>query len=150
MTDIALTWSDVTAAAEMVLTGGDLATDDGLQTAVIISLFSDARAAEDDDLPHADADRRGWWGDTYADVEGDSIGSRLWLLSRGKQLPGTLTEAKTYAQEALAWLIEDGVAASIDIEASYPAPGFWALGIGISRPHGPARNRFDFVWEATA
>jgi len=57
---------------------------DPLARAVIISLFTWRRANPDDVLPAGD-DRQGWFGDTFAEVRGDRIGSRLWLLSRPEQ-----------------------------------------------------------------
>ncbi|WP_324606427.1 phage GP46 family protein [Xenorhabdus nematophila] len=68
--------------------------------------FTDRRALDSDELPAgAGTDRRGWWGDTF---NTRSIGSRLWLLAREKQLSAVLHRAKAYADEALAWLIDDG------------------------------------------
>ena len=67
MTDLALHFAPGAWSADLSILGGDLATDDGLRTAVIISLFTDARARADDPLPEADADRRGWWGDCGSD-----------------------------------------------------------------------------------
>jgi phage gp46-like protein len=150
MTDIALAWDSDAFAADLLLSAGALATDDGLRTAVIISLFSDARARDDDPLPQPGADKRGWWGDALAEVEGDRIGSRLWLLHREKITPSVLTRARDYARDALAWLIEDGIAKSIEVTAEAIRPATLGLGIVITRPEGPARQRFDFVWEATA
>lgn len=40
---------------------GDLVNGDDLQTAMIISLFTDRVARDDDDIDGED--RRGWWGD---------------------------------------------------------------------------------------
>ncbi|MEG2173151.1 MAG: phage GP46 family protein, partial [Desulfovibrionaceae bacterium] len=37
--------------------------DDGLTRAVVISLFSDARALTDDILPDGSVSRRGFWAD---------------------------------------------------------------------------------------
>ena len=149
MTDIALLPQNGDFSADISLILAGLATDDGLRTAVIISLFSDARAADDDPLPHHDADRRGWWGDAYAEIPGDVTGSKLWLLSRAKQLPATLTSAETYARASLAWLIADGVASAVSVVASFPNRGWLGLAIDIARPNGPARQHFDFVWRVT-
>ena len=44
MTDIALNWINALGGADIALEGPHLATDDGLRTAVIVSLFTDARA----------------------------------------------------------------------------------------------------------
>ena len=63
MSDIAHTYNPELLAADMSLIGIDLATEEGLYTAVVISLFTDARADKDDELPAGENDsRRGWWG----------------------------------------------------------------------------------------
>jgi len=96
----------------------DLESDGGLETAVIISLFTDRRANEDDVLPDSNnLDRRGWWGDLTSGFENDQIGSRLWLLEREKTIPNVVIRAKQYAEEALQWLVNDGVAVKIEVEA---------------------------------
>ncbi|MEO6359898.1 MAG: phage GP46 family protein [Sphingomicrobium sp.] len=153
MTDLALRWDTELFGADLALDGAALATDDGLKTAVIISLFTDARARDDDPLPDAGehgGDRRGWWGDAEPAIARDAIGSRLWLLSREKRLPSVVARAREYSEEALAWLVRDGVADRVSVQAE--AVGEQTLGIlvEITRPAGPGRLRFDFVWEATA
>ena len=145
MTDIALNIvQQGDLVADFDILNADLATDDGLQTALLISLFSDRLANADDVLP-AGSDRRGWWGDAYADVPGDLIGSRLWLLDRAKQVPATLVAAEAYAQEALAWMIEDVVAASVTCTASFPQLGYLGLGVVVTKPGG-GLSRFSYVW----
>jgi len=147
--DIALIPQNGDFSADIALLGADLQTDEGLRTACIISLFSDARAAPDDELPQESADRRGWWGDAYADVPGDVTGSKLWLLARSKQTQATLNAAQNYAQTCLQWLIDDGVASSVTVAPSIPEPMWLGLSIGIQRPSGPDRSRFDFVWSGS-
>lgn len=95
----------------------DLESDEGIETAVVISLFTDRRAEEDNILPDPNnPDRRGWWGDLASpEVEGDQIGSRLWLLGREKTEEGVLVKVKKYAEEALQWMIEDDVVVKVDI-----------------------------------
>lgn len=115
--------------------------------AVVISLFTWRRANDDDDLP-GDS-KEGWWGDIYPAVADDRIGSRLWLLSRAKLLPETSRRAKEYAEEALAWLIDDGVASRIDVTAERQGNDMLALSIVIYRADGSiqADIRFANVWE---
>ncbi|ABE45633.1 phage GP46 family protein [Polaromonas sp. JS666] len=128
-----------------------LATDEGLQTSVIISLFTDRRA-DADDLPAsaAGSDRRGWWGDSYADVEGDRIGSRLWLLAREKQTTATLLKARDFAAEALQWLIDDGLARAINVKAEWQAgrQGVLLLTVEIVRAGKPVNKyQFEAFWK---
>jgi phage gp46-like protein len=147
MSDIALRWG--TAAADVVVDDNDLLLDDGLDTAVIASLFTDRRAEDSDILPDGHTDRRGWWGDGLPTVPNDKFGSRLWLLSREKQVPSVLERAKEYALEALQWLIEDKVAASVDVTTEFTKPGMLGIQIVIQRPQGPpAQFKFFYVWAA--
>lgn len=164
MTDIALVWNADAFAADLLLAGGQLATDAGMRTAILISLFSDARAADDEELPEAGGDRRGWWGDAYArDPRPDAgtardvnrIGSLLWLLSRSKITARTLTQAKQACEDALAWLVRDGIASAVRVVVEAQArpgqqtPDLLAIAVEIDRPGGPNRQRHDFTWSAS-
>lgn len=153
MTDLKLVYAPDTLSADLALDGLGLATDDGLESAVIVSLFTDRRADPGDTPPAGDDDRRGWWADALAPrvageaVTGDRIGSRLWLLAREKQIPATLARAKAYAEEALAWLIEDRVAEAVTVRADWGGAGILALDVSITRPGRPLQSfRFDHVW----
>ncbi|WP_165681395.1 phage GP46 family protein [Metapseudomonas otitidis] len=146
MSDIALVWNGT--EADLAIEGGDLVLEEGLQTAAVISLFSDRRARLDDVLPADDGDRRGWVGDAWPRVDGDQIGSRLWLLNREKDIPETLRRAREYARESLAWLIEDGIGASLDVQASVPMRGVLRLELTVNRRDGSTFNhQFDTLWE---
>jgi phage gp46-like protein len=124
-----------------------LVMDDGLETAVILSLFTDRRAEPDDVIPDGSQDRRGWWGDDFNADSADRIGSRLWLLHREKQLSVVLQRAQSYAEEALRWLIDDGVAESVTVVASIPRKEILGFDIAIQRPHHPvAQYRFEVFW----
>lgn len=147
MADVATQFLGFDVGADYVLGTAGLVEDDGLETAVILSLFTDRRANEDDVPPGDPEDRRGWWGDGHADIAGDQIGSRLWLLSREKQTPSVLVRARQYAQEALAWLIDDGIASQVEVEAFIPRNQVLAVNVAITRPaRPPVRYRFDGFW----
>lgn len=130
-----------------------LEEEDGLETAVVLSLFTDRRALPGDPLPQGaqlggTPDRRGWWGDSYADVRGDRIGSRLWLLRREKQLPSVLARAREYALEALQWMVDDGIARAVNVTAEIVRNGVLGLSIEIVRSDKPvAQYRFESFWK---
>lgn len=146
MSDIRTIFRDF--AGDYSITGPQLDADDGLQTAVVISLFTDRRAEADDTLP-AGTDRRGWWADAWPAVERDLLGSRLWLLDREKQLPEVVRRAREYAEEALSWLLEDGIARRVTVTAEVVRTGVLGLGVEIERPAGDAVSyRFDYLWNA--
>lgn len=157
MTDLALRFDAEIGACDLLLDGGALATDDGLRTAILISLFTDARASAEDQLPEENGDRRGWWGNAFPQADDQrrrELGSKLWLLSRAKATNASLNLARQTARDALQWLIDDRVAASIDVSAEWQAAdgtaSRLAIGVELTRPSGPARLRFDFTWEASA
>lgn len=119
-----------------------LALEGGLATAVIVSLFTDRRAGPDDALPPGVTDRRGWVGDEFmppADTSvgttrgSDAWGSLLWLLLQGKATVDVLERARFAAQEALAWLVRDGIASRVDVTAQ------WVPGTGGARGGAPDR-----------
>jgi len=143
--DIALTY-DGDRRFDLALSGADLASESGMRAAVIVSLFSDRRAERDDVLPGAphDTDRRGWWADAWPEVSGDRIGSRLWLLSREKQTADVLQRARGYAEEALAWLVEDGAALAVEVDAEWVRAGLLGLRAGIRLADG---SRWSDVFE---
>lgn len=124
-----------------------LASDNALFRAVIVSLFTWRRANPDDDLPGGL--RMGWWGDSFPVIEGDKIGSRLWLLSRAKMMPDTMMRAKEYAEEALKWLTDDGVATRVAVSTELQGMDRLALNVQVYRTDGnaPLDLRFANVWE---
>lgn len=148
--DIRLDYDAETQGADLVVEGGLVQMDAGLRTAILISLFSDARADEADALPTDDGDRRGWWADTFADIDGDRIGSRLWLLSRSKQTDETLELARSYARDALGWMIDDGIASSVVVSAAWHAIGVMRLDVDLTpATAGAAAQRFTAFWSAS-
>jgi phage gp46-like protein len=130
---------------DIKIENGDLVADNGLETAVLISLFTDSRARTDE-LPQGQTKRRGWWGDLFPDVDGDKIGSKLWLLENDKQLLENLPKFENFAKESLNWLIEDGVASEVSVVATYPERGQILLEIKIVKPSGE-NQRFGFIWD---
>ncbi len=156
--DFATTWDNANWRADWVLGSNDLATDSTLLSAVIVSLFTDRLANADDALPSDDGDRRGWWGDLALDApivteERDLIGSRLWLLARAKQTNETLARAREYCEEALQWLIDDGIAGAVTVQCQWQGIGFMAISVTVSRAgsdRGAANDNYQLLWNQTA
>lgn len=126
--DLALAFDAENFAFDLVLEEGaegmDLQGDAGMLTAIYISLFTDRRANENDPLPDErvgqPSDMRGWWGDylSLSDAP-EIIGSRLWLLSREKEMAVVVARAQEYAGEALAWLREFGYTVDLRVRADH-------------------------------
>jgi len=145
LADLALVWE--TGSGDLTMIDTDLASDRGLETAVLLSLFTDRRAENDDVAPSGDdKDRRGWWADELLPTEGDRYGSRLWLLDRSKRTDDVVLRAEEYVREALAWMLEDLVAESIDVGIEMNATNL-LIGVTLHRPSkDPVSLRFAHAW----
>ncbi|MGI5862882.1 MAG: phage GP46 family protein [Myxococcales bacterium] len=151
MGDLKLVWNSNALSADLSVEANDLSTDDGLETAVLLSLFTDRRSEPGDVLPDGDTDRRGWWADAFPVANGDRFGSRLWMLARAKPTQETALRAEEYAREALAWLKDDLVAERIDVSAELSESKMLGIDVIIYRPRNPdpVRYRFSGVWQET-
>lgn len=130
---------------------GGLDASAQLASAVIISLFTDKRAPEGwrPDI----ADRRGWWGDAVAPEgeEPEEIGSHLWTLRNEVATEAIAETARIYAEEALAWMLRDQVAASVTVTSGLiedPRRCVW-LDIRITGRDGVLAysQRFARLWD---
>jgi len=145
MTDFALKYQD--GVIDFILVNGDLKMDDGLESAVVLSLLCDARVSVDE-LPYGEEDPRGFWGDIVSEVEGDSTGSKLWLLRREKLTNETATRAKKYCEEALQWLIDDKIASDVAVTTEIINSNLLLIAIEIKRPSGRIYYKFDYIWQS--
>lgn len=120
--------------------------DSDLVQAVLVSLFSWRKSAPDDGI--ATPNRQGWWGDTYAEVAGDRIGSRLWLLEREKVLPAILRKTEEYAKEALQWLLDDKIVGRVEVAAERYGSDGASLNATLYKPDDTQilNARFQDVW----
>ena len=144
--DVFIAWDNVNAQGDWALAEGDLQTGQDLETACLVSLFTDRLATADFVPTDGTSDRRGWWADPYNDAP---LGSNLWQLERAKKTRDTLGLARRYASDALQWLVTDGVAKQVVVNTSWlgNVAGSNALGIGIAiiKPDG-SMSRFAFAW----
>lgn len=132
MSDLSIIWKD--GEGDIISLDSALLLDDSLTTAIIISLFTDARVEN----------QRGWWGNDFGQSE---LGSRLWTLSRSKQLAEILDDAQAYAESALQWLIDDRHATAVDVTASNPEQSVLLLSVVVTLPNGQTEQRtFSAVW----
>lgn len=146
---LSLRWNNEVGAARLVKTAlGALATDSSLESVVLLSLFTDAEATQQE-IKAAGLDRQqGWWADADSLREPGvrRMGSKLWLLSRGKTTLETLRRAEGYIRDSLTWLIDKGIVATVSVVTTRPRPGVVGIDLTLTRPSKllPAYKRF---WE---
>lgn len=140
MADIFSTTFDGVALAGDWSDSGDDRT-----TAILNSLFSDRRADEDDELPVDEGeDRRGFWADS-------DWGSKLWLLDRAKETQETINKAREWAEESLAWLVDDGLALTVDVHAEATRPGLLGLRVRVVWSNETETDlNWEYLWREQA
>jgi phage gp46-like protein len=128
--------------------GRDLLGDRGLESATLLSLFTNQRVNDEKLLPGNANDKGGWWGLEFTEF---TYGSRLWLLRRSKNMNEMLPLAEQYAKEALQWMIDQEVAQRIDVTASFLNAQTIMMDIQIYRPEVSEEQRYTyryfFNWE---
>jgi phage gp46-like protein len=144
MRDIALQLNN--GFFDIVIDGQDLMYDDGLENALSLSIFSDARVTEDQ-LPYGSTNKRGWWGDLFSEIPGDKIGSRLWTINPAKITEDTRNLTEDYCRESTKWLIDDGIADTINFTTEYNVNKHLNILIETVRPGGVV-SKFQVVWDA--
>ncbi|WP_227105127.1 phage GP46 family protein [Chromobacterium rhizoryzae] len=144
MADISTVWSPLIGAADWQQQGPLLASGNDLETAILISLFTDRIAGQADAIPDGTGDPRGWCCDDPA----RPIGSRLWLLRRAKQTTETANRARDYIIEALQWLIDDGAVIKFDVRVQWIGAGQLGAWVVVHRADGTkAALQYDWAWK---
>jgi phage gp46-like protein len=131
---------------------GGLVSANPLRTAVLLLLFTDARADAASLRFEHQNDRRGWPGDGF-DVDSAAgeapLGSLLWLYRRSALLDVTGAEIEAEAYRALKPLIRQGVAAKAIVSALVDkSAGRVALTVNLYGRAGAQvyADRFDMLW----
>lgn len=89
----------------------DLDMTEGLDSASLISLFSDRRARADEVADPMK--RRGWIGDLVSDVPDDRHGSGIWLYEQRRDLGKDVGGIRMEAEASHRWMVDDGLARSV-------------------------------------
>lgn len=140
--DIRISYDNLTQSGDFVVSGGDLEADRDLETAVLISLFTDRRASSDDVVPDGSDDLRGCWMDAYTDMP---LGSRIWLLKREKIIPSTVAALKEYVKEALQWLLDNHIAQDLSVDCT-PDSLKHRIDVVIDIARNGKNRRYQYVW----
>jgi phage gp46-like protein len=150
MADISIVWDPVTGTGDFAMSGSGLLLGNDLQTAVIISLFTDGQADPGDIV--YDTDPRGWWADTYAALEDpaltplpdDRTGSKLWQVFVRPRNQDTLNWLQDEVGKSLAWMLTDGVASSIEVQPLFTTSG--GVGAIVTITANGVPTVYDFAW----
>ena len=150
MADIRLVFDNLTGTGDFAMDGPGLETGHDLETAIIISLFTDAQADPGDVV--FDNDPHGWWADTYAASEdpslaviaNDRIGSKLYQVFNMPRNQNTLNWMADQIKIATRWMIVDGVASAIDVTPRFTSSG--GVGAAVQVTSRGVPTIYDYAW----
>lgn len=118
------------------------ATRNPIAEACALSLLCEARARPNE--IRNGRDPSGWWGNSYPSPSGFELGSRLWQLKGEPLIDATLERAKTFAIEALQWMLDDNIFKSIDVSSERVSDTVLGIALIGTRPDG---SDFSGYWE---
>jgi phage gp46-like protein len=131
---------------DFVIEGNKFASAGGFETAIPVSLFTDARAPAA--LVAEPQNRRGWIGNLMTASTMRQLGSILWALDQTRITQETLNLARLEAQSAFQWMLDDGVALGVLVDMSRTASGAITITIRITDTSNVV-SRYQTLWRAT-
>ena len=138
--------ADSNGLYDLVVEGNSFASAGGFETAIPVSLFTDARAPSA--LVAEPQNRRGWIGNLLTASTMRQLGSILWTLDQARITQETLNVARLAAQDAFQWMVEDGVALSVFVNVARAPRGAVQIIISITDTSNVV-NRYQTLWRAT-
>lgn len=131
---------------DLQIDGHDFASSYGFETAVSVSLFTDSRAPA---VQVQDAQRRrGWVGNITTAIIQRELGGLLWILDQTRITQDTLNYARSFAQDSLQWMTDDGIARSVEVSVSRDQLRGITIGITITTIDNTIL-RYITLWRST-
>ena len=119
-------------------TDGDFVQDEGLETAILMSLLLNERANASE-VPQP-TKRGGYWG---YEVNGMQF-SKIWLVS-GRKTSDKLNKIIEYANSCLQWLVSEGYATGINCSAEFISEGI-ELTVSITKENKVIYSENTILW----
>ena len=131
---------------DLVIDGNQFASAGGFETAIPVSLFTDARAPAA--LVSEPQNRRGWIGNLLTAATMRQLGSILWILDQARITQETLNIARLAAQDAFQWMVDDSVALGVLVDVAIGKKSGYIITIQITDTSNVV-SRYQTLWRAT-
>ncbi len=143
MSIIKLEYDNQTYQADLALdANGFISLGGGFEGPVTASLYSWARDPDVD--PSVTAQPFGWWASQFSDDENDNYGSLLYTFRRERISNEVQSRLNTTLQNALQWMVTDGIARRVEVEVERFDTQVVAAKITVTRADG---KTWDRIWE---
>lgn len=133
---------------DAVIEGGDLKLTAGMDSAILISLFTDRRANPDEVANPME--RRGWSGTELTPSKQGNKGSGLWLAEQRRLSTNTTEFVRMESFLGTHWIVEDNLSKSIDVTTKKnPQDRSLQLNIRTVAANGGVTNTGYTIWNGT-
>lgn len=133
---------------DLIIEDGDFKPTEGLETALLVSLFSDRRAYADE-VPDP-LKRRGTIIDLVPEEPGDKYGSGLWFYEQSRLSTEVRNGVRNEAEMSLQWTVADRLATFVQAEATRePANRLLNLNISLTALDGGLSSYVFKIADAT-
>jgi len=143
--DLALKYN-IETGFDIQFNESDFGIDNGLETYVIVAIFSDRRISTSE-LPDQESFKRGYWADQFSEIENDKIGSKIWTLLREKKTNNARKKWEDAILESLQIMIDDKIAKDIIVSSEYDIENRLNIFIKIIKPDNDEIS-FQLFWDA--
>lgn len=125
---------------------GDLAAENGFDTAILLSLFMEQRADPSEvSVPEL---RRGWIGNIMNEDPDDEWGSKIWLYYQSRVRDEELEAIIGFATDCFEWMVEDKHMKSVTFDGTLVTYGVTLSGVFRIAPDEIETRNFN-LWEFT-
>ena len=124
---------------------GDISTAETLDTAIQMSIFNEVRASAAE-VPESNK-RRGWIGNLS--TPGFEQGSKQWEFEQERLTGSLLAELSVVIKNGLQWLIDEGVAISIQVGNARIINGAATIEITLGRTASDVEKKVFELWNNT-
>lgn len=131
---------------DFVVSGAVFASAGGFETAIPVSLFTDARAPAA--IVAEPQYRRGWIGNMLTAATMRQLGSILWTLEQARITQREINIARLAAQDAFQWMLDDGEALGVLVDVQLSARSGFIINIQITDTSNVV-SRYQTLWRAT-
>lgn len=140
---------DIEGTFDLVIEDGDLATSAGLESPLVVSLFTDRRAYSDEGVPDP-LRRRGWLGSTLLPAPDANFGSGLWFYEQARASREVAIGIRSEAESALQWMADENIVdTAVASVVADPAARAMRLIIDLTSPAGEVTRTAYTIAEAT-
>jgi phage gp46-like protein len=132
---------------DLVIENGSIAGVEGLDTAILVSIYTDARAPAStvsDPLM-----RRGWVGNILNVNLERELGSILWIADTSRVDQNTLNYFNRETKACLKWMLDDGIVKNIIINSEIVDSKNIKVNISLIKLNQTEADKYSILWKNT-